>query len=55
MGENGGWNEALIRAHFLPADAAEILRIALPNVPTMDKLLRHFTRSGVYLAPPCSS
>lgn len=48
LSENGGWNEVLIRAHFLPTDAAEILKIPLPNVPTRDKLLWHFNKSGVY-------
>ncbi|KAH9697855.1 putative reverse transcriptase/RNA-dependent DNA polymerase [Citrus sinensis] len=46
--ENGGWNEELIRTHFLPVDTAAILKILVPTVPLRDELLWHFNQSGVY-------
>lgn len=46
--ENGGWNEELIRTHFLPVDIAAILKILVPTVPLRDELLWHFNQSGVY-------
>ncbi|GAY69209.1 hypothetical protein CUMW_270170 [Citrus unshiu] len=46
--ENGGWNEELIRTHFLPVDTAAILKILVPTMPLRDELLWHFNQSGVY-------
>ncbi|KAL9417006.1 hypothetical protein AB3S75_040073 [Citrus x aurantiifolia] len=45
--ENGGWNEELIRTHFLPVDTAAILKIPVPTVPLRDEL--HYKKNDILL------
>nr|ABF95850.1 retrotransposon protein, putative, unclassified [Oryza sativa Japonica Group] len=46
--EDKSWNEDLIRHVCHPIDAAEILKIKLPQFPAEDFLAWHFGKSGVY-------